>query len=159
MDRSSPGRRIRFEETQGFEPWVYAVVLGSMLLPVALILVGDPGKAGKVLPSTLGLLLPTTAIVTNLLCVRTVVDSDSVTVTFGWLFPLYRRRVPLRDIRSVEAITYSPLRDYGGWGIKGVSGNVALNARGNRGVRMTFADGKRLLIGSQKAEALARALL
>ena len=79
-------------------------------------------------------------------------------VTFGALFPLYRRRIALADIASAEAVTYSPIADYGGWGIKGPSGNSALNARGNRGVRLTLRDGKRLLIGSQKPGVLVEAL-
>lgn len=40
-----------------------------------------------------------------------------------------------------------------GWGE-----NVALNARGDRGVRLMLTDGRRVLVGSQRAEELAAAL-
>ena len=55
-------------------------------------------------------------------------------------------------------MTYSPLVEYGGWGIRGWGKNVALNARGNRGVRLMLMDGRRVLVGSQRAEELAAAL-
>ncbi len=74
------------------------------------------------------------------------------------LFPLYRRRIRLADITAAEAVTYSPLVEYGGWGIKGLPGNSAINARGNRGVRLTLRDGRRILIGSQRPDELAAAL-
>ena len=59
----------------------------------------------------------------------------------------------------LEVVSYRPLADYGGWGIRsGRDGERVLNARGNRGVRLDLADGSRLLIGSQRPEALALAL-
>lgn len=142
-----------FSETQAFAAWVYvllglstSVSLGSLVLtprvPVWFWL--WPGA--------------TLALAFNLLCLRTRVTATAVTVTFGALFPFYRRRIALCEIASAEAVTYSPLAEYGGWGIRGWGHNVALNARGDRGVRLTLCDGRRLLIGSQKPEALAAAL-
>jgi hypothetical protein len=94
----------------------------------------------------------------NLLCLRTVVTETEIAITFGALLPLYRRRIARADIVSSEAVTYSPLAEYGGWGIKWGRDGVALNARGNRGVRLTLRDGRRVLIGSQRPEELAEAL-
>ena len=54
--------------------------------------------------------------------------------------------------------TYSPITEYGGWGIKWGSGGKAYNVSGNRGVQQEFTDGKRLLIGSQKPEQLDSAI-
>jgi hypothetical protein len=48
--------------------------------------------------------------------------------------------------------TYSPLGEYGGWGIKyglGGAGKV-YNVSGNQGLQLVFKDGARLLIGTQK---------
>ena len=52
--------------------------------------------------------------------------------------------------------TYSPLGEYGGWGIKyglGGAGKV-YNVSGNQGLQLVFKDGSRLLIGTQKPEEL-----
>jgi hypothetical protein len=149
--------RLRFEETQTFPAWSYVVLAASALLPLALSLAA-PGEGRRIgVGVSLGT-APIMALLANLLYLRTVVDAAALTVTFGYLFPLYRRRIPLTEILRAEAVTYSPLGEYGGWGIRGMGENTALNARGNRGVRLTLADGRRVLIGSQRPEALAAAL-
>ena len=133
----------RFSETQSFAPFVYGIMGLSALTAVGV------GLAWPLLLVALTL---------NLLCLRTTLTDQELVITFGALFPLYRRRIALTDIASAEAVTYSPIADYGGWGIKGRPGNSALNARGNRGVRLTLCNGKKLMIGSQKPEALAALL-
>ena len=116
-----------FEETQGFAPWIYFLV-GTVFL-----------------------------ILFGLLTLRqtTTVESDAVTVRFGFL---HKTRIPFSEIAHAEAVTYRPVRDYGGWGIRGFGKRRALNARGNQGVLVTRADGSTLLIGSQKPRELLAAL-
>jgi hypothetical protein len=93
-----------------------------------------------------------------LLHMTTEVSPSDLRVWFGWL-PTYRRSVPIESIRSVEVVTYRPIAEFGFWGIcSGRDGERALTARGNRGVRIELSDGTKLLIGSQRPEALARAL-
>lgn len=134
----------KFTEMQTFPVFAYGVLSVSAVAVIA------SGLAWPVL--ALGLAF-------NLLCQRTAVTDRELTVSFGALFPLYHRRLALADIASIEAVTYSPLGEYGGWGIKWGLGGMALNARGSRGVRLTLRDGKRILIGSQWPEALAAALI
>jgi hypothetical protein len=88
----------------------------------------------------------------------TEVTPTDLRVWFGWI-PTYRRIVPVGTIVRLEVVSYRPLADYWGWGIRsGRDGERVLNARGNRGVRIELSDGTRLLIGSQRPEALAIAL-
>lgn len=68
------------------------------------------------------------------------------------------RRIPLEDLESFAALTYRPMREYGGWGIKGGRGGKAYNVSGDRGVRLNYATGRHMLIGSQRAEELAQAI-
>lgn len=88
----------------------------------------------------------------------TTVTSEALDVRYGFL---YRTRVSLSEIALAEAIEYAPVREYGGWGIRGSSRRRALSARGRQGVLLTRADGTTLLVGSQRPrellEALARA--
>lgn len=68
---------------------------------------------------------------------------------------------PIKTIRRHEVITYNPIRDYGGWGIRYGLKGTAYNAKGNRGVLFEFADGnkvKRLMVGSQTPEKLSEAI-
>jgi hypothetical protein len=85
----------------------------------------------------------------------TRVQTDSVVVRFGFL---YQTRIPLSEIRSAEAVAYRPIREYGGWGIRGLGRRRALNTRGNKGVLLTRTDGSTLMIGSQQPRELLSAL-
>jgi hypothetical protein len=85
----------------------------------------------------------------------TRVGSDGVTVRYGFL---YAARIPFAEIARAEAIAYRPIRDYGGWGIRGFGNRRALNARGNLGVLITRSNGSTILIGSQKPRDLLAAL-
>lgn len=75
-------------------------------------------------------------------------------------FPFHRafRQVPLDGLRSCTARTYGPIREYGGWGIRVGIGKRAYNVSGSRGVELVYGDGKKLLIGSKKADQLAGAI-
>ena len=85
----------------------------------------------------------------------TTVRPDGVSVRYGFL---YRTRVPLSEITLAEAVQYAPVREYGGWGIRGSRRRRALNARGNQGVLLTRSDGTTLLVGSQRPRELLEAL-
>ena len=143
-----------YEETQLFPAWAYAVLGGALLVQVVVAVAVPAARREATLPIMVGGL----ALVLNLLYFRTRVDHATLTVSFGWLFPLYRRRIPRSNIARAESVTYHPIREYGGWGIRGWGDDVALNARGNRGVRLTLTNRKRVLIGSQRPEALESAL-
>jgi hypothetical protein len=86
----------------------------------------------------------------------TTVRGDGVYLRY---VPFVDRFIDFRDIVKCEARTYHPFREYGGWGIRGGRRRRAYNVRGNRGVQLTFRDGSSLLIGSQRAEELERAIL
>lgn len=73
-------------------------------------------------------------------------------------YPLTTRKIPFSDITQVEARTYSPLREYGGWGIRGWGNKRAYNVSGNKGVELELQDGQKIMIGSQRSEELALAL-
>lgn len=68
------------------------------------------------------------------------------------------RHVPLDRIQSVETIDLDPVRDYGGYGIKSTRAGTAYLAGGGGGVRLTLAGGEKLVVGSHRADELARLL-
>lgn len=76
-----------------------------------------------------------------------------------WPRPVRKRFIDVADIQEAAVRTYSPLKEYGGWGIKGWSRrNMAYNMSGDRGVQLVLSDGRRVMIGSQRPEELAQAL-
>jgi len=75
-----------------------------------------------------------------------------------WPFHVKPKEIPLHLVRDYESVTYNPIGDYGGWGIRFGFKGKAYNVSGNRGVKLYFYDQKPLLIGSQQADELFRAL-
>lgn len=75
-------------------------------------------------------------------------------------YPIDRkfRKIPLDNVVKVEARTYDPLGEYLGWGVKGNRSHRAFSISGNLGVRIDYADGRSILIGSQHPGELARAI-
>ena len=51
-----------------------------------------------------------------------------------------------------------PIREYGGWGIRGFRSKRAYNVTGDRGVELTLVDGRKVGIGSRRAGELADAI-
>ncbi|OFW61001.1 MAG: hypothetical protein A2133_04295 [Actinobacteria bacterium RBG_16_64_13] len=75
------------------------------------------------------------------------------------LVPFRRAHIPVRTIRKAIVREYSPLKEYGGWGMRiSRSNGRAYNAYGNRGVQMILDGGALVLVGSQQPEELLAAL-
>jgi hypothetical protein len=74
--------------------------------------------------------------------------------------PFARRDIPFSEIAAFEARTYDPIREYGGWGVKGGwgTGKRAYNTSGNQGVELTMQDGSKIMIGSQRPVELEAAI-
>lgn len=61
------------------------------------------------------------------------------------------------DVELARVVTYSPLTDYGGWGIrKGWrKSKVAYNVWGDEGLELTFHDGNVVMIGTSEPERMS----
>ena len=84
---------------------------------------------------------------------RTMVTRKEVIVRFGIAgFKILRLNIP--DIVMVELHDFSPLKDFGGYGIRFNGEMRAYYQRGTRGVKLTVNNGKKYLIGSDRPENL-----
>ena len=81
-------------------------------------------------------------------------SSEAIHLRF-WPLHFKPRTFYFRDIHNVEPVTYSPLKDYGGWGIRYGAKGKAYNVSGNQGVVITLETGQRIMIGSQRHEELS----
>ncbi len=88
---------------------------------------------------------------------RLIVEVGSEGIAINYV-PLKKTRIDLSNIDTVEARSYKPLLEYGGWGIRGGSNRRAYNVSGSQGVELTLHDGRLIMIGSQKAQELALAI-
>ena len=154
----------RFQEEQSFRQWWLWLLIGSLAAVqwwgfVQQIVLGQPW-GNRPAPDWMmvllwlftGIGLP--AFFLYLRLIVTVTD-QAIEIHFR---PLTRRTIPMAEVTHAEARTYSPLREYGGWGIRGVGGRRAYHVSGNRGVELTLMDGRKVMIDSRRAEDLARAI-
>jgi hypothetical protein len=96
-----------------------------------------------------GVLLPGFMAVLGL---ETVVDTEGI----GYRFvPVQRmRRIEFSEIASYRVRRYSPLREYGGWGIRYGAGGKAYNVSGDMGLDIELRKGGRILIGTNRPEEM-----
>lgn len=67
---------------------------------------------------------------------------------------LFHTSVPFEEIIALESVVYRPIREFGGWGMRGFGKRRAWTARGNRAVKLTLVGGRELLIGSDHPQKL-----
>lgn len=88
---------------------------------------------------------------------RVIVRPERFELRIGqWWFPFLNLR--LDEIRSAEVQRFSPLADYGGWGIRRGKDAWAYFFRGEHGVMVTTSSGRKYLVGSDSPERLAAVL-
>ncbi len=81
---------------------------------------------------------------------RTQIDETGIRYRF---VPIHGKEQHIRwsDVDKVYTRTYSPLKEYGGWGVRKGVGKTgkAYNISGDKGLQIEMKDGKRLLIGTR----------
>ena len=101
-----------------------------------------------------GVLIFFVAMTSLFMCLDVEVRSDHLFVAFGPVH-LVRKRIRYRDIESVVGVTYRPIREFGGWGIRPGRGKTAWTIRGNQAVIVTLRSGKEVYVGSRFPQRLA----
>jgi hypothetical protein len=160
MNRAQP----LFDEEQSFGQlrlrWMLALPPAALsVLIIWQVVLGHPW--GKHPMSNGGLIVLTVflwLVYLRLIRVRLVTNVLLGELTVG-LQGLWRaRRIPFGNIKAVKIVTFNPLRDFGGYGIRSTSRGKAYVAGGTRGVRLELKDGSVLVIGSNRPEELSQAL-
>ena len=164
---------VRFHEEQRFrQPLLWAILGPTALLVTGLfgygmfqqLVLGKPW-GDRPMPDGMLLAVGTAAIAIEAGVVSLMFGAKLVTEVSGRELlvrfrPFHRepQRIPVDEIVEWEAVTYRPIGEYGGWGIRYGRHGKAYNVSGDRGVRLRQAGGKSLLIGSQRADELAAAI-
>ncbi len=95
---------------------------------------------------------------------ETIIDESGISYRFT---PIHSKpkKVLWSQLKKCYVRKYSPILEFGGWGIRGLSKKGifdfkgkgrALNIAGDRGIQLEFIDGGQLLIGTQQAENAKR---
>ncbi|MFK5854786.1 MAG: hypothetical protein QM503_01560 [Bacteroidota bacterium] len=89
----------------------------------------------------------------------TVVNSESILITFK---PLTGKKISFAksEIEKFEIREYKPTKEYGGYGVKQGKKRIgkAYNVSGKIGLQLYLKDGKKVLVGTQRGDALLRAM-
>ena len=85
---------------------------------------------------------------------RTQVTSEAVVLSWG-MAHLVKKVVPFEEITGMEPVTYRPLAEFGGWGIRmSGKGKRAWTVSGTQALVLTLKNGTRLYLGSQHPSRL-----
>jgi len=165
--------RLYFKEEQRFNQWWLKLVLvGSTIAALGPMYYGtimqfSTGKPwGNKPMSDSGLLIMdffTTIIMAGVIYLIygtrliTNIKPDGIRIRFK-PFLLKEKVFTPEIIEKYEVRKYNPIADYGGWGVKfGRKGKV-YNVRGNMGLELWLKGNKKIMIGTQRPEAIKRAM-
>jgi len=168
---SGQSNKIYFEEVQRFrQPWIWWLILPVSLFGVVVfsyimnkqLVFGEPVGNHPIPDSMLIWFGPLMIIVSGgmllllyFIKLHIQIDSEAIHVRF---IPFLRKDLLLKNISTFRARQYKPIKEFGGWGIRWGPGGRAYNVSGDWGVQLKFTDGRKLLIGSQRADEFAAAI-
>ena len=147
---------VLYKERTSFAWWVHVLIWGCLSIAVFAGLAG--GGEGDVLqrsaaPVGIGLSIPLLFYgVFGFL--NTEVSKTGIRLSWG-PFGFIKKSISFESITKVEAVTYRPLAEFGGWGIRGMGKKKAWTVRGNRAVRMEMKGEKVFYLGSDRPERIA----
>ena len=157
--------KLLFKEEQRFAQWWLWLILGSALLAIVIPLANElsaqswdtrsEGFLRLILYGSIAVLF-IVAVLTVLVLSRlkTKITYDGIFITFP---PLKRKsyRIKVQEIERFEIRKYRAKREYGGYGFRSrrTSGQ-AYTVSGNIGLQLYLKSGKKLLIGTQKKQAI-----
>jgi hypothetical protein len=157
----------RFSETQKFRQWwlwfIFAGIKGLMgFFIVTQVLFGEPFGDSVVDNAALligFLCMLILSLLFFIMKLETRISDSGIAVRF-YPIQLKFRNYRWEDLEEVYLREYSPIAEYGGWGIRySFTGKgKALNVSGRMGLQLVFKDGKKLLIGTNKPEDLMQVL-
>jgi len=162
--------KVLFKEEQRFRQWWYVLMLLGVTVPLIVfnfytiiqqayrgIPVGEkPAPTWYAIVSLLVCLFFLSFAFVMKLAVW--IDNEGIHYLF---FPLFfrERLITVSEIRKFEIRKYNPLGDYGGWGMKrSFKWGRAYNVSGNIGLQLYLTNGKKVLFGTQKPQAIAHAM-
>ncbi len=147
--------KFEFTEKQRFTQWWLWLLLSAVMMYIIYNFIEDR-QYFSTLELAISILIPILVIILFLaIRLETKIDAQGIYVRF-FPFQITFRHYPWRNITKAYVRKYSPLGEYGGWGIRlGLFGTgKAYNVKGNQGLQIILNDEKKILIGTQKQNEL-----
>jgi hypothetical protein len=147
--------RTTYREHTPGPTWARVILWAGIIVAAYVVLAGWESElpAAARVPVAVGIVGLGVAVQTFLGGLTVLVRESMIFLHLGRV-PLIRRTVPFAEIRAVESVRYHPLRDFGGWGIRGWGKRKAWAARGNQAVALELEGDRLLLIGRDRPRQL-----
>lgn len=154
--------KIIFKEEQSFVgTWMWYLVIGISLFSVGgtiLSLLQNPDNEGVI-----GLVIA--AVVTGGIILlfstsKLYISIDQEAIYYRYPpFVNNEKKITKADVDEIYVRKYRPIREYGGYGYRfRFRSGRAMNVAGNMGLQLNLKNNKRILIGTQKPEAMEQAV-
>ncbi|MFP4503049.1 MAG: hypothetical protein ACLFTT_18810 [Candidatus Hydrogenedentota bacterium] len=164
---------VFFQEDQRFRGgWMWVGVAIDLLLVAAVVagltyrvahggmLSDTHGPGGWIMVGAAAVVLVVNALFLGLLFATRLQIEVNTQGVFMRLQPFQRRvrQVDRAGLAAIRVVNVRPLRDYGGYGLRGRRNGKAYLVEGEQGVRFDYENGFHILLGSPRAEALYAAI-
>ncbi len=137
-----------------FTPWnwsTYLFILGVVLLSCYPLLAGSGRDASTIIGVIiLGLVA---VILLSIGGLTVVIRESGITLHLG-LVPLITKTVPFKQIKYLRTTKYRPIKDFGGWGLRGRGKKQVWSARGSDGLVLELIEGSELIVGADDPNKL-----
>jgi hypothetical protein len=161
----TPPAILHHERQRFTQPWLWILIGGVTLIiwwgGYQQLVLGEPFGNNPAPDALLVVMLILFGIGFPLLFMRARLDSEVTTTGIRIrFFPFHLRYREWRfdEIDSIEARAYSPLGEFGGWGIRLGFRGIAYNVTGNLGIQLELLNGRRILIGTQDPDSFMDAV-
>ncbi len=162
-----------YSEIQRFrQPWLWSILISVWISAIGAFgfvmdrqLVQDISKgnssmndSGLKVSLILAIVLVTALIVLFAMAkLTTQIDKKFISYKY---FPLHKsfRKIAWKSVVKFEVVTYQPVSQYGGWGIRAGKNGKVFSVSGNRGLQIELRTGERILIGTTKANELSMSI-
>ncbi len=150
-----------FEEKQKFSQWWLIAIMAIPLIGVSVNAYYETEGFSDI-ATNISSILTVLLVILILGCIfilelRTNIDAIGIRAYF-YPFPFFRKKYLWSQIEKVYVRKYSPLTEYGGWGVRGLGEAKAYNVSGKYGIQIVTKEKKKFLIGTQKPQDVERVL-
>ena len=147
-----------YHEEQRFHGAILGVLIAAIVVvavvTVVEVVAGRPAELWLVVVGPLVVLV--VAVLLSLSHLDVDVTQEGVTIAFRYVWPA--RRIAFSEIVGLEVRRYSPLLEYGGWGVRLGPKGWGYMTGGNEGVQLRLRKGLPVLIGSARPRELEAAI-
>lgn len=137
-----------------FIAWFMVLTIPMLVLLIPILMIEEEGS---------GQVIGTAVVVAAFIFIAVMhnwlrISAGKVRLGF---FPIYWKTLAISEIRYVMAVEFVPMRDFAGWGIKGLAksrNGILLGGNPPRGLMIETLDRRRYVLSFADADPILRAL-